>query len=220
MESSRSLRRKERQKYVDLYFDSLCQRKHSTQFVRCCSTWYTCTSGSSSILFCSQKGPQGSSYTRITWGGSWRSLCSWYDNLLDFTTFINFNVFAGSGPVCSYTIVFRIISYYTCNRADNLSIKLKIMCNYITNQRDFVYLVKTRVLSRKIGNWLESGCLKRLVQCSFIDVSSKASWHVLQIQLDKLVNPGLSKEEMKAAKQRERERRRRKKAKKKNQGEQ
>jgi hypothetical protein len=40
---------------------------------------------------------------------------------------------------------------------------------------------------------------------------------VLQIQLDKLVNPGLSKEEMKAAKQRERERRRRKKAKKKNQ---
>jgi hypothetical protein len=34
--------------------------------------------------------------------------------------------------------------------------------------------------------------------------------------LDKLVNPGLSKEEMKAAKQRERERRRRKKAKKKN----
>ena len=86
-----------------------------------------------------------------------------------------FNVFAGSGPVCSYTIVFRIISYYTCNRADNLSIKLKIMCNYITNQRDFVYLVKTRVLSRKIGNWLESGCLKRLVQCSFIDVSSKAS---------------------------------------------
>jgi hypothetical protein len=35
------------------------------------------------------------------------------------------------------------------------------------------------------------------------------------MQLDKLVNPGLSKEDMKAAKQRERERRRRKKAKKK-----
>ena len=34
-------------------------------------------------------------------------------------------------------------------------------------------------------------------------------------QLEKIVNPGLSKEEMKAAKQRERERRRRKKAKKK-----
>jgi len=35
-------------------------------------------------------------------------------------------------------------------------------------------------------------------------------------KLDKLVNPGLSKEEMKAAKQRERERRRRKKAKNRN----
>jgi hypothetical protein len=59
--------------------------------------------------------------------------------------------------------------------------------------------------------------LEKVVQYSFIDLSSKASWHVLfQIQLDKLVNPGLSKEEMKAAKQRERERRRRKKAKKKN----
>jgi len=34
-------------------------------------------------------------------------------------------------------------------------------------------------------------------------------------KLDKLVNPGLSKEEMKAAKQRERERQRRKKAKRK-----
>lgn len=34
-------------------------------------------------------------------------------------------------------------------------------------------------------------------------------------QLDRLVNPGMSKEDMKAAKQRERERRRRKKAKKK-----
>jgi len=35
------------------------------------------------------------------------------------------------------------------------------------------------------------------------------------VQLDKVVNPGLSKEQMKAAKQRERERQRRKKAKKK-----
>ena len=68
----------------------------------------------------------------------------------------------------SYATVFRIISYYTCNRADNQSIKLKIMCNYITNQRDFAYLAKTRVLSRKIGNWLESGCLKRLVQNSLL----------------------------------------------------
>ena len=96
-------------------------------------------------------------------------------NLLNFASFIDYDLFAGSGPVCSYTTVFRIISYYTCNRADNQSIKQKIMCNYITNQRDFAYLVKTRVLSHKIGNWLESGCLKRLVQYSFIDFSSKAS---------------------------------------------
>jgi hypothetical protein len=95
-------------------------------------------------------------------------------NLLNFTTFLNYVLFAGSGPVCLYTAVLRIISYNTCNRADNQSIKLKIMCNYITNQRDFAYLVRTRVLSRKIGKWLESGFLKRLVQY-FIDLSSKAS---------------------------------------------
>ena len=40
----------------------------------------------------------------------------------------------------------------------------------------------------------------------------------LNLQLDRLVNPGTSKEDMKAAKQRERERRRRKKAKKKAHG--
>lgn len=39
----------------------------------------------------------------------------------------------------------------------------------------------------------------------------------LEIQLDKIVNPGLSKEQLKAAKKKERERRRRKKAKKKDQ---
>jgi hypothetical protein len=108
--------------------------------------------------------------------------------------------------------VFRIILYNICNRADNQSIKLKIMCNCITSQRDFAYLVKTHVLSRKIGNWPESGCLKRLVQYFLILVSRQVDMY----QLDKLVNPGLSKEEMKAAKQRERERRRRKKAKNKN----
>ena len=85
-------------------------------------------------------------------------------NLWYLMTFLNPILFAGSGPVCS-CIVFSIIS--TCKRADNQSIKLKIMCNCITSQQDFAYLVKTRVLFPKIGNWLESGCLKRLVVCSF-----------------------------------------------------
>ena len=89
-------------------------------------------------------------------------------NLLYFTIFLNSVLFAGSGPVCSYAAVFRIISYTTCNRVDNQSIKLKIMYNCITSQRVFAYPVKIHVLSRKIGNWLESGCLKRLVQYSLL----------------------------------------------------
>ena len=79
------------------------------------------------------------------------------------TIFLNSFCLQGVGRYVQNASVFRIISYNTCNRADNQSIKLKIMCNYIINQRAYVYLVKTRALSRKIGNWLESGCLKRLV---------------------------------------------------------
>lgn len=93
-------------------------------------------------------------------------------NLLQLRYSLNYVLFVGSGPVCSYA-VFRIISYNTCNRADNQSIKLKTMYNCITKQQDFAYLVRTRVLSRKIGNWLESGCLKRLVLRSLL--SYKAS---------------------------------------------
>jgi len=71
--------------------------------------------------------------------------------------------------------ILKRLLFVGVGRVDNQSIKLKIMCNYITNQQDFAYLVKTRVLSHKIGNWLESGSLKRLVQYSFVAFSSKAS---------------------------------------------
>jgi len=53
--------------------------------------------------------------------------------------------------------------------------------------------------------------LRRLVS-SYPSISTGK---LISVQLDKVVNPGLSKEQMKAAKQRERERQRRKKAKKK-----